>query len=62
MLPTYCDTAQVGAEVAEFLGLSNVSNVLSIKEVRDGKVYLVASLDDKNVEMSVSMPCLLSLA
>lgn len=55
------DTAQVGAELSEFLKISNVSNVLCINEVRDGKVYLTASLDDKNVELSVKMPCLLSM-
>lgn len=55
------DTAQVGAEVAEYLGIPNVSNVLSIDDVRDGCVFVTAGLDDKNVKMSVKMPCLLSM-
>ncbi len=55
------DTAQVGAELAEYLSVPNVSNVLSIKEVKDGKVYLTASLDEKQVEMSVKMPCIISV-
>lgn len=55
------DTAQVGAEVAEFLNIPNVSNVISIEEIKDGKVYLTASLDDKVVEMSVNTPCLISV-
>lgn len=55
------DTAQVGAEVAEFLGLPNVSNVLSVEEIRDGKVYLTASLDDTLVNLSVKLPCLISV-
>lgn len=55
------DTAQVGAEVAEFLGIPNVSGVLSIKEAQDGIVTLVASLDEKNITMSVKMPCLISV-
>lgn len=55
------DTAQVGAEVAEYLGLTNISNVLSIEEIRDGKVYLTASLDDKIVKQSVKLPCLISV-
>lgn len=55
------DTAQVGAEVAEFLGIPNVSNVISVEEIRDGKVYLTASLDEKNVKMSVKLPCLISV-
>ena len=55
------DTAQVGAEVAEYLGIPNVSNVLSVDEIKDGKVFLSASLDDKIVKQSVTMPCLLSV-
>lgn len=55
------DTAQVGAEVAEYLGIANVSNVLSVEDIRDGKVYLTASLDEKNVSQSIKMPCLISV-
>ena len=55
------DTAQVGAEVAEYLGLPNVSNVLSVEDYREGKLYVTASLDEKIVTMSVSLPCLISV-
>ncbi len=55
------DTAQVGAEVAEYLGVPNVSGVLSVKEVRDGKLIVTASLDDKIVTQSIQMPCLISV-
>ena len=55
------DTAQVGAEVSEFLGSPNVANVISIDNISDGKVFLTASLDDKVVEMSVKTPCLVSV-
>ena len=55
------DTAQVGAEVSEFLNIPNVANVISVDEIRDGKVYLTASLDDKIVKMSVDTPCLISV-
>lgn len=54
------DTAQVGAEVAEFLNIPNVANVLAVEDITDGKVILTASLDEKNVKMSVKMPCLIS--
>ena len=54
------DTAQVGAEVAEFLDVPNVANVITIEDVADNKVILTASLDEKNVKMSVEMPCLIS--
>ena len=55
------DTAQVGAEVAEYLGLPNLSNVLSVDDLKDGRLYVTASLDDKVVKMSVAMPCLISV-
>lgn len=55
------DTAQVGAEVAEFLKLPNAANVSAVKDIRDGRVYLTASQDDKIVEMSIKLPCLISV-
>jgi len=55
------DTAQVGAEVAEYLNIPNVANVLSVNDVKDGVCYVTASLDEKQVEMSVKMPCLISV-
>ena len=55
------DTAQVGAEVSEYLGIPNVSNVLSIDEVKDGEVFVTASLDNKMVKCSVKLPCLISV-
>ena len=55
------DTAQVGAEVAEYLGLPNVSNVLSVEDFRDGCLYLTTSLDEKVVSLRVPLPCLISV-
>lgn len=55
------DTAQVGAEISEFLGIPNVSNVLAVESVADGKIILNSSLDEKIVKMSVKMPCLISV-
>lgn len=55
------DTAQVGAEVAEFLNLPNVSNVLSIDSDREKEISLTASLDNKVVKMNVKKPCLISV-
>jgi electron transfer flavoprotein beta subunit len=53
------DTAQVGAELAEYLKIPNVSNVLSIDDFQDGKLYTTASLDEKIVSMAISLPCLI---
>ena len=55
------DTAQVGAEVAEYLGFPNLSNVLSVEDLRDGKLFVTASLDDKIVTQSIALPCLISV-
>ena len=38
-----------------------MSNVLSIEDFRDNKLYLTASLDEKIVSMAVSLPCLISV-
>ncbi len=55
------DTAQVGAEVSEYLGIPNVSNVLSVDDIRDGKIYVTLSLDDKVIKESIKLPCLISV-
>ena len=55
------DTAQVGAEVAEYLGIPNISNVLSVDDMKDGTLYLTASLDDKIVTLTAPLPCLISM-
>lgn len=55
------DTAQVGAELSEYLSIPNVSNVLSIEDIADGKLTLCASLDDAIVTETVKMPCLISV-
>ena len=55
------DTAQVGAEVAEYLGLPNVSNVLSIDDCTDNALLLTAGLDDRIVSLRVPLPCLISV-
>lgn len=54
------DTAQVGAEVSEYLGIPNVSNVLSVDDVTAGDITLTASLDDQVVKMKIALPCLIS--
>lgn len=55
------DTAQVGAELSEYLEIANVSNVLSVDDIRDGKLFVTAALDNKNVKLSIAMPCLISM-
>ena len=55
------DTAQVGAEVAEYLAIPNVSNVLSVDSVEGDEIVVYAALDNKTVKQSVKMPCLISV-
>ena len=55
------DTAQVGAELAEYLGLPNVSNVLSVEDCAEGRLTLTAILDDKIMTLTVPTPCLISV-
>lgn len=55
------DTAQVGAEVAEYLGLPNVSNVRAIGALEEGKLTVTAGLDDRVMELRIALPCLLSM-
>ena len=55
------DTAQVGAEVAEYLGIPNISNVLSVDDLKDGKLYVTASLGDIIQSLCVDLPCLISV-
>lgn len=55
------DTAQVGAEVSEYLGLPNVSNVRAISALEEGKLTVTAGLDDRVMELRIALPCLLSM-
>ncbi len=53
------DTAQVGAEVAEYLGIPNVSGVLSVEAVEEGCITVKASLDNRVVTQRIKLPCLI---
>lgn len=55
------DTAQVGAELSEYLGIPNISNVLSIDDISGDGITVTASLDEKIVTEKVKMPCLISV-
>lgn len=55
------DTAQVGAELSEYLGIPNISNVLSVDNYADGKLLLTAGLDNQIVTLETALPCLISV-
>ncbi len=52
------DTAQVGAEISEFLGVPHCSNV-SDAEIKDGKVCFTADLGTDTLTAAMAMPCLI---
>ena len=55
------DTAQVGAELSEYLGIPNISNVLSVEAMSGDSLTVTASLDEAIVTQRVKMPCLISV-
>lgn len=52
------DTAQVGAELAEHLGIPHFANIKELKIVGD-KLEYISNQDDKIVRAKISIPCLL---
>lgn len=55
------DTAQVGAEISEMLGLPYVSNVVQINSVNEDELEVVSNLDDYFQTVKVKLPCVLSV-
>lgn len=53
------DTAQVGAEIAEFLNLPHCANVQHITQVDDGRLSCVCALGSTVLTARVATPCLL---
>lgn len=56
------DTAQVGAELAEFLGIPHATNVCKIHEVADGQAIIVDLDQPLTVDTArIQFPCLLTV-
>ena len=55
------DTAQVGPEVAEFLGISSASNVIRIIGSPAGMITVDINLDDLVLTQQMTLPCLISV-
>lgn len=53
------DTAQVGPEVAEFLGIPHFAGVSEASFTKEGRLRYKATLDNTVVTATVSMPCLI---
>ncbi len=54
------DTAQVGPQIAETLGIPQVSYAEEIYEIADGKVVVKRQYEDRYHILEVKMPCLLT--
>ena len=55
------DTAQVGAEMAEWLGIPHVVNVKSVDEVGDAAISLTVDLPDYEIAERIPYPCLMTV-
>ncbi len=54
------DTAQVGPQIAETLGIPQVSYAEEIYEIEDGNVIVKRQYEDRYHVLEVKMPCLLT--
>ena len=55
------DTAQVGPETAEFLGMDHMANVQRILSVQDHAVTVEANMDRYLQQVKIPLPCLLTI-
>jgi electron transfer flavoprotein beta subunit len=55
------DTAQVGPEMAEFLKIEHVSNVLQVLEVKKDEIVVLENQETQVRKLSVPLPCLLTI-
>ncbi len=55
------DTAQVGPELAESLGIEHASNVVEIKEADEKSITVVVNLDTVLQTLKINYPCLLTV-
>ena len=55
------DTAQVGAEMAEFLGIPHITNVKKIVEVKDNSIVVEADLPTLVQIAEIAYPCLITV-
>ena len=55
------DTAQVGAEMAEWLGVPHVANVRSIDRLEDCAVCATVDQPDSEIAVRVPYPCLITV-
>ena len=55
------DTAQVGAEMAEFLGIDHATNVIRIEKVTDAGLDVIVNFEQEVYNQTMEFPCLLTV-
>lgn len=55
------DTAQVGPEVAEYLGIPHVANVGKILEIKDDEITVQMNMEETLEIQKVKLPCLITV-
>jgi len=55
------DTAQVGPEMAEFMGIEHVANVLNVLEKREDSLLIRENQENNTRVLRVPLPCLLTI-
>ncbi|AVQ37979.1 electron transfer flavoprotein subunit beta [Clostridium botulinum] len=55
------DTAQVGPEMAEYLNIAHIANVIKIEEVKDGSIVVEMDMPNTIEVAEVKYPCLLTV-
>ncbi len=55
------DTAQVGPEMAEYLGIPHIANVIKIVELKEGSVIVEMDMPNTIELAEIKYPCLLSV-
>ncbi len=55
------DTAQVGPEIAEYLGIPHVTNVNKIVEIRHDCIIVEMDIQEVNEVLEVKLPCLITV-
>lgn len=54
-------TAHLGSELAELLGIPNVSNVTKILEINETSLIVEIDMEDSTVKALIKLPCLISV-
>ena len=53
------DTAQVGAEIAQLLGIPHMNNVVSIEKIESSKIVLTSETEESRMLLEMPLPCLI---